>query len=89
MNLSTKWWASRDSNPEDVTALEAAASVDSARSPQSKSPSKVEGLLRFSDLCLNQPHPSMPSKSLSDSDRYDLNMLFTKTRITQIWTKRN
>jgi hypothetical protein len=38
--------------------------------------------LRFSDLCLNQPHPSMPSKSLSDSDRYDLNMFFTKTRIT-------
>src|ERR1700735_2237895 len=69
-----KWWAPRDSNPEDVTALEAAASADSARSPQSKSPSKIEGLLRFSDLCLNQPHPSMLSKSLSDSDRYDLNM---------------
>ena len=34
MNLSTKWWAPRDSNPEDVTALVAAASANSARSPQ-------------------------------------------------------
>ena len=32
-NLSTNWWAPRDSNPEDVTALEAAAPADSARSP--------------------------------------------------------
>ena len=30
--------APRDSNPEDVTALEAAASADSARSPYSKKP---------------------------------------------------
>jgi hypothetical protein len=45
--------------------------------------------LRFSDLCLNQPHPSMPSKSLSDSDRYDLNRFFTKTRITQFQIKSN
>jgi hypothetical protein len=42
-NLSTKWWAPRDSNPEDVTALEAAASADSARSLQSKSPSISRG----------------------------------------------
>jgi hypothetical protein len=32
-NPPTKWWAPRDSNPEDVAALEAAASTYSARSP--------------------------------------------------------
>jgi hypothetical protein len=42
-----KWWAPRDSNPENVTALEAAASSYSARSPKSKSPSIFEGLLRL------------------------------------------
>ena len=31
--VDESWWAPRDSNPEDVTALEAAASADSARSP--------------------------------------------------------
>ena len=33
-NPSTTWWAPRDLNPENVTALEAAASANSARSPQ-------------------------------------------------------
>ena len=33
-----KWWAPRDSNPEDVTALEAAASAYFAKSPQNKKP---------------------------------------------------
>ena len=32
-NLSAKWWPLRDSNPEGVTALEAAASANSAKSP--------------------------------------------------------
>ncbi len=83
-NLSTNWWASRDQNPEDVTALEAAASANSARSPQKKAPRFLEGLRRFRRFYLNQPHPSMPSKSPSDSDRYDLNRFFTETRIPQI-----
>ena len=45
-NPSTKdWWAPRDLDPEGVTALQAAASTDSARSPQSKSPSISRGAL--------------------------------------------
>jgi hypothetical protein len=41
-----QWWAPRDSNPEDDTAFEAAASACSARSPQSKSPSISRGAWR-------------------------------------------
>ena len=48
-----------------------------------KAPRSLEGLGGLSELYLNQPHPSMPSQSLSDSDRYDLNKFFTKTRIPQ------
>ena len=47
------------------------------------------GFCGSKELCLNQPHPSMPSRSLSDSDRYDLNRFFTKTRIPQFQKKRN
>jgi hypothetical protein len=54
-----------------------------------KSPSIFERLLRFQELSLNQPHPSMPSKSLSDSDRYELNKLFTKMRIPHLLIKHN
>jgi hypothetical protein len=56
---------------------------------KAKAPRFLEGLRRFRRFNLNQPHPSMPSKSLSDSDRYDLDRFFTKTRITQFWFKRN
>ena len=56
---------------------------------KAKAPRFLEGLRRFRRFYLNQPHPSMPSKSLSDSDRYDLDRFFTKTRITQFWFKRN
>jgi len=45
--------------------------------------------LAISSMNLNQPHPSMPSKSLRLSDRYDLDRFFTKTRIPQFWIKRN
>ena len=45
--VDERWWAPRDSNPEDVTALEAAASTHSARSPQIKSPSIARGALRI------------------------------------------
>jgi hypothetical protein len=41
--VDESWWAPRDSNPEDVTALEAAASTCFARSPQRKSPSIARG----------------------------------------------
>jgi hypothetical protein len=54
-----------------------------------KSPSIFEGLLRFQEFFLNQPHPSMPSKSLSDSDRYELDSFFTKMRIPQLSLKCN
>ena len=85
-----KWRAPVDSNPEGVTALEAAASANSARKrAKMKSPSNFEGLLRFQELFLNQPHPSMLSKSLSDSDRYELDKFFTKMRIPQLSIKRN
>jgi hypothetical protein len=52
-----KWWASRDSNPEYVTALEAAASPYSARSPKSRSPSIFEGLLRLFRTLPNSAAP--------------------------------
>jgi hypothetical protein len=85
-----KWWAPRGSNLEDATALEAAASANFARRrAKMKSPSIFEGLLRFQELFLNQPHPSMPSKSLSDSNRYELDKFFTKMRIPQLSIKRN
>jgi hypothetical protein len=54
-----------------------------------KSPSIFEGLLRFQELSLNQPHPSMPGKSLSDSDRYELDRFFTKMRIPHLLIKSN
>jgi hypothetical protein len=77
-----RWWAPRDSNPEDDTALEAAASTNSARSPQKcEAPRFIEGLRRIRRLNLNQPHPSMPRESLRLSDRYDWNRFFTKTSI--------
>ena len=50
---------------------------------KAKAPRFLEGLGGLSELYLDQPHPSIPSKSLSDSDRYDLNRFFTKTRIPQ------
>ena len=45
---------------------------------KAKAPRFIEGLLCDLVLCLNQPHPSMPSESLSESDRYDLSKFFTE-----------
>jgi hypothetical protein len=56
---------------------------------KAKAPRFFEGLCGLTELCLDQPHPSTPSKSLSDSDRYDLNRFFTKTRVLQFKIKNN
>ena len=46
-----------------------------------KAPRFFEGLWRYLELCLNQPHPSVHSKSLRLSDRYDWNRFFTEMSI--------
>ena len=50
---------------------------------KNENPSISRGVLAISSMNLNQPHPSVPSKSLRLSDRYDLNRFFTKTSIPQ------
>ena len=84
------WWAPRDSNPEDDTAFESSPSLPvPPEAHKAKAPRFLEGLGCLQELCLNQPHPSVPSKSLRPSDRYDLNRFFTKTRIAQFQIERN
>jgi hypothetical protein len=56
---------------------------------KAKAPRISRGFCGCLELCLNQPHPSTPSKSLRLSERYELNRFFTKTRIPQFYIKSN
>jgi hypothetical protein len=61
-----------------------------ARQSLNEVPTKQKPLETSRGFCgswnsrLNQPHPSMPSVSLSDSDRYELNKVFTELIVPQL-----